>query len=109
MGASGHQCHRPLCQELPGLLKLGGIGLREVVTAADGGLGNLAGLSFALKYPASLTLTDKQVGALPFWNESAGQVSLAAIRSTTWAIQPHWSMGQDTPEAPRLAWRPQPR
>jgi hypothetical protein len=53
--------------------------------------GNLSGLSFALKYPTSLTLTDKQVGALvpgdalPFWNESAGQVSLAAIRSTAWA------------------------
>jgi hypothetical protein len=53
--------------------------------------GNLSGLSFALKYPASLTLTDKQVGALvpgdalPFWNESAVQVSLAAIRSTAWA------------------------
>jgi len=53
--------------------------------------GSLSGLSFALKYPTSLTLTDKQVGALvpgdalPFWNESAGQVSLAAIRSTAWA------------------------
>jgi hypothetical protein len=53
--------------------------------------GSLSGLSFALKYPGSLTLTDKQVGALvpgdalPFWNESAGQVSLAAIRSTAWA------------------------
>jgi hypothetical protein len=53
--------------------------------------GSLSGLSFALKYPASLSLTDKQVGALvpgdalPFWNESAGQVSLAAIRSTAWA------------------------
>ena len=53
--------------------------------------GNLSGLSFAMKYPASLNLTDKQVGAmvpgdaLPFWNESAGQVSLAAIRSTAWA------------------------
>ena len=53
--------------------------------------GSLSGLSFALKYPASLTLTDKQVGALvpgdalPFWNESVGQVSLAAIRSTAWA------------------------
>jgi hypothetical protein len=53
--------------------------------------GTLSGLSFALKYPASLTLTDKQVGALvpgdalPFWNESAGQISLAAIRSTAWA------------------------
>jgi hypothetical protein len=53
--------------------------------------GSLSGLSFALKYPARLTLTDKQVGALvpgdalPFWNESAGQVSLAAIRSTAWA------------------------
>jgi hypothetical protein len=53
--------------------------------------GSLSGLSFALKYPASLTLTDKQVGALvpgdalPFWNESAGQISLAAIRSTAWA------------------------
>ena len=53
--------------------------------------GSLSGLSFALKYPASLTLIDKQVGALvpgdalPFWNESAGQVSLAAIRSTAWA------------------------
>ncbi len=53
--------------------------------------GTLSGLSFALKYPASLTLTDKQVGALvpgdalPFWNESSGQVSLAAIRSTAWA------------------------
>jgi hypothetical protein len=53
--------------------------------------GSLSGLSFALKYPASLTLTDKQVGALvpgdalPFWNESSGQVSLAAIRSTAWA------------------------
>ena len=53
--------------------------------------GNLSGLSFALKYPASLSLTDKQVGALvpgdalPFWNESAGKVSLAAIRSTAWA------------------------
>ena len=53
--------------------------------------GNLSGLSFAMKYPASLSLTDKQVGAvvpgdaLPFWNESAGQVSLAAIRSTAWA------------------------
>jgi hypothetical protein len=52
--------------------------------------GNLSGLSFAVKYPASLNLTDKQVGAmvpgdaLPFWNESAGQVSLAAIRSTAW-------------------------
>jgi hypothetical protein len=53
--------------------------------------GSLSGLSFALKYPASLTLTDKQVGALvpgdalPFWNESSGQVSLAAIRSMAWA------------------------
>ena len=53
--------------------------------------GSLSGLSFALKYPASLSLTDKQVGALvpgdalPFWNESSGQVSLAAIRSTAWA------------------------
>lgn len=53
--------------------------------------GSLSGLSFALKYPGSLTLTDKQVGALvpgdalPFWNESLGQVSLAAIRSTVWA------------------------
>jgi hypothetical protein len=53
--------------------------------------GSLSGLSFALKYPASLTLSDKQVGALvpgdalPFWNESVGQVSLAAIRSTAWA------------------------
>jgi hypothetical protein len=53
--------------------------------------GSLSGLSFVLKYPASLTLTDKQVGALvpgdalPFWNESSGQVSLAAIRSTAWA------------------------
>jgi hypothetical protein len=52
--------------------------------------GSLSGLSFAVKYPASLTLTDKQVGALvpgdalPFWNESSGQVSLAAIRSTAW-------------------------
>jgi hypothetical protein len=53
--------------------------------------GDLSGLSFAMKYPASLNLTDKQVGvmvpgdALPFWNESASQVSLAAIRSTAWA------------------------
>jgi hypothetical protein len=53
--------------------------------------GSLSGLSFTLKYPASLSLTDKLVGglvpgdALPFWNESAGQVSLAAIRSTAWA------------------------
>jgi hypothetical protein len=53
--------------------------------------GTLSGLSFVLKYPASLTLTDKQVGALvpghalPFWNESSGQVRLAAIRSTAWA------------------------
>jgi hypothetical protein len=52
--------------------------------------GSLSGLSFAVKYPASLTLTAKQVGALvpgdalPFWNESSGQVSLAAIRSTAW-------------------------
>ncbi len=53
--------------------------------------GSLSGLSFTVKYPASLSLTDKQVGALvpgdalPFWNEGAGQVSLAAIRSTAWA------------------------
>ncbi len=53
--------------------------------------GNLSGLSFTMKYPASLSLTDKQVGALvpgdalPFWNESVSQVSLAAIRSTAWA------------------------
>jgi hypothetical protein len=52
--------------------------------------GSLSGLSFTVKYPASLSLTDKQVGALvpgdalPFWNEGVGQVSLAAIRSTAW-------------------------
>ena len=51
-------------------------------------MGRGAGLSFALKNLGSLTLTDKQVGvlmpgnALMFWNESAGQVILAAIRST---------------------------
>jgi hypothetical protein len=53
--------------------------------------GSLSGLSFTVKYPASLSLTAKEVGALvpgdalPFWNEGGDQVSLAAIRSTAWA------------------------
>jgi hypothetical protein len=52
--------------------------------------GSLSGLRFTLNYPNSLSLTDKQAGALvpgdamPFWNEGAGRVSLAAIRSTPW-------------------------
>ncbi len=51
---------------------------------------SLCYLSFSVKYPTSLTLTNKQVGAsvpadaLPFRNESSGQVSLATIRSTAW-------------------------
>jgi hypothetical protein len=52
--------------------------------------GSLSGLRFTLNYPNGLNLTDKQVGALvpsdamPFWNDGAGKVSLAAIRSTPW-------------------------
>ena len=53
--------------------------------------GSFSGLSFTFKYPASLSLTDKQAGALvpsdavPLWYESSGQVSFAAISSTAWA------------------------
>jgi Zn-dependent metalloprotease len=52
--------------------------------------GSLSGLRFTLNYPNGLNLTDKQVGALvpsdamPFWNDGAGKVNLAAIRSTPW-------------------------
>ena len=52
--------------------------------------GSLSGLRFTLNYPNGLSLTEKQVGALvpgdamPFWNDGAGKVSLAAIRSTPW-------------------------
>lgn len=52
--------------------------------------GSLSGLRFTLNYPNGLNLTEKQVGglipsdAMPFWNDGAGKVSLAAIRSTPW-------------------------
>jgi hypothetical protein len=51
---------------------------------------NVAGLSFTLRYPAVLSLTGRQVGALipgdafPLWNEGVGSIRLAAVRSTPW-------------------------
>ena len=65
----------------------------RVAVRLKAGRGNLTGLSFSLKYPASLELKDKVIGAeipadaLPAWNVSRSRAKLAVIRPKAWAAQ----------------------
>jgi hypothetical protein len=55
--------------------------------------GNLTGLSFSLRYPASLELKEKLIGteipadALPAWNVSRSRAKVAVIRPKSWVAQ----------------------
>jgi hypothetical protein len=65
----------------------------RVAVRLKAGRGNLTGLSFSLKYPASLELKDKVIGAeipadaLPAWNISRSRAKLAVIRPKSWVAQ----------------------
>ena len=65
----------------------------RVAVRLKAGRGNLTGLSFNLKYPASLELKEKVIGAeipvdaLPAWNISRSRAKLAVIRPKAWAAQ----------------------
>ena len=65
----------------------------RVAVRLNAGRGNLTGLSFSLKYPASLELKEKVIGAeipadaLPAWNVSGSRAKLAVIRPKSWAAQ----------------------
>jgi hypothetical protein len=63
----------------------------RVAVKLKAGQGNLTGLSFSLKYPASLELKEKAISpgvptdALPAWNVSGNRAKLAVIRPKAWA------------------------
>jgi hypothetical protein len=63
----------------------------RVAVKLKAGRGDLTGLSFSLKYPASLELKEKAISAgvptdaLPAWNVSGSRVKLAVIRPKAWA------------------------
>jgi hypothetical protein len=63
----------------------------RVVVKLKAGEGDLTGLSFSLKYPASLELKEKAISAgvptdaLPAWNVSGNRAKLAVIRPKAWA------------------------
>jgi hypothetical protein len=63
----------------------------RVAVKLKAGQGDLTGLSFSLKYPASLELKDKAIAAgvptdaLPAWNVSGNRAKLAVIRPKAWA------------------------
>jgi hypothetical protein len=63
----------------------------RVAVKLKGNRGNLTGLSFSLKYPASLELNEKAISAgvpidaLPAWNVSESRAKLALIRAKAWA------------------------
>ena len=63
----------------------------RVAVKLKAGPGDLTGLSFSLKYPASLELKEKAIAAgvptdaLPAWNVSGNRAKLAVIRPKAWA------------------------
>jgi hypothetical protein len=63
----------------------------RVAVKLKAGRGDLTGLSFSLKYPASLELKEKAISAgvptdaLPAWNVSGNRTKLAVIRPKAWA------------------------
>ena len=63
----------------------------RVAVKLKAGRGDLTGLSFSLKYPASLELKEKAISAgvpidaLPAWNVSGNRAKLAVIRPKAWA------------------------
>jgi hypothetical protein len=63
----------------------------RVAVKLKAGRGDLTGLSFSLKYPASLELKEKAISAgvptdaLPAWNVSGSRAKLAVIRPKAWA------------------------
>jgi hypothetical protein len=63
----------------------------RVAVTLKAGRGDLTGLSFSLKYPASLELKEKAISAgvptdaLPAWNVSGNRAKLAVIRPKAWA------------------------
>jgi len=63
----------------------------RVAVKLKAGQGDLTGLSFSLKYPASLELKEKAISAgvptdaLPAWNVSGNRAKLAVIRPKAWA------------------------
>jgi hypothetical protein len=63
----------------------------RVAVKLKAGQGDLTGLSFSLKYPASLELKEKAISAgvptdaLPAWNVSGSRAKLAVIRPKAWA------------------------
>jgi hypothetical protein len=63
----------------------------RVAVTLKAGQGDLTGLSFSLKYPASLELKEKAIAAgvptdaLPAWNVSGNRAKLAVIRPKAWA------------------------
>jgi predicted outer membrane repeat protein len=65
----------------------------RVAVRLRAGRGNLTGLSFSLRYPASLELKEKVIGAeipadaLPAWNVSGSRAKLAVIRPKSWVAQ----------------------
>jgi hypothetical protein len=65
----------------------------RVAVRLKAGRGNLTGLSFSLRYPASLELKEKVIGAeipadaLPAWNVSGSRAKLAVIRPKSWVAQ----------------------
>ena len=65
----------------------------RVMVRLKAGRGNLTGLSFSLKYPASLELKERVIGAeipadaLPAWNVSRSRAKLAVIRPKSWVAQ----------------------
>ena len=62
----------------------------RVAVTLKAGQGDLTGLSFSLKYPASLELKEKAIAAgvptdaLPAWNVSGNRAKLAVIRPKAW-------------------------
>jgi hypothetical protein len=65
----------------------------RVAVRLKAGRGNLTGLSFSLRYPASLELKEKLIGteipadALPAWNVSRSRAKVAVIRPKSWVAQ----------------------
>jgi hypothetical protein len=65
----------------------------RVAVRLKAGRGNLTGLSFSLRYPASLELKEKVIGAeipadaLPAWNVLGSRAKLAVIRPKSWVAQ----------------------
>ena len=87
----------------------------RVAVRLKAGRGNLTGLSFSLKYPASLELKERVIGAeipvdaLPAWNVSGSRAKLAVIRPKSWAAQSGAVATftfQPTPEATKQAKLP---